>query len=544
VLCSLVLCAASWAPPSHAREALPPAVAARVRALALWEDTAWLRLLHYRSEPFNGFSSEVDGAAFFLSPRGYTDPKAELFATLRAFQRPIGNDPERHARCRFPARFHWLDQKLGLSAALPPLRCAKLEAFAARYRPDYVALMYAANSVDNPVSAFGHTFMVLKRAGPARRDVAVEYTPDTDTHNPLLYAFKGLTGMYRGRYRFHALSDKARYYLEEEGRDLWEYELALTRAEELQLIRHLWELSFTHFDYYYMSENCSYGMLAVLEAAVPRLELIEHTKFVVAPVDTVRALFETPGLVRNVRHRAARHDGSAPLRQQSPHRGHDSMRVVLGTGFTSQYADGFGTLGYRIALHDLADPPAGQPGLSQVGFMDIRVRYEAERRRFTLNELTFAELMTLHPLGVGFRPSWRARGYGLRLRDPGCKNQDCFAHGIDGSLGVSAATRGEVLTAFAMADAYVLFSGQLDGIGGSFVRAGVGPFAGVRLDADDAVVLLVTSSFAFLPGQATGTTYDVRGALRARLTNDVALGTEALLQPSAFEAQLLSYLYF
>jgi hypothetical protein len=221
------------------------------------------------------------------------------------------------------------------------------------------------------------------------------------------------------------------------------------------------------------------------------------------------------------------------------------MRILFGTGFTSQYADGFGTLGYRIALHDLADPPAGQPELSQVQFMDVRVRYEAERRRFTLNELTFAELMTLHPLGVGgFRPSWRARGYGLRLRDAGCRNQDCFAHGVDGSLGISVATPGELLTAFAMADAYVLFSGQFDGIGGSFVRAGAGPFGGVRVDAEDAAVLLITSSFSFLPGQSTRTTHEVRGALRARITQDVALGAEALLQPSAFEAQLLSYLYF
>jgi len=465
-------------------EPVPARVMARARALAVWEDPTWLRLLHYRSEPFGGVESEVDGAAFFLAPRGKTDPQAELFATLRALYRPLTKTPDSHARCRFPARFHWLNERLDLSD-LPRLRCPKFQAFWARTLPERVALVYAANSVENPVSSFGHTFLLLQRASAARLAIAVEYAPDTKAENPLVYAFKGLFGMYPGRYRFHRLEDKQRYYLDEEGRDLWEYELGLSQGEIAQLIRHLWELSFTHFDYYYMSENCSYGVLAVLEAAVPRLELIEHTKFVVAPVDTVKALFETPGLVTRIRHRPASHDGSAPLRQQSPHRGHDSMRVVLGTGFTTQYNDGFFTLGYRMALHDLADPPAGQPGLSQIQFMDVRVRYEAERRRFTLNAATFAELMTLHPLDVGFRPSWRVRAYGERFRDSGCDNEDCFGHGLDASLGLSAATPGQLLTAFAMADAYVLFSGQFDGIGGSFVRAGVGPFAGVRLDAED-----------------------------------------------------------
>ena len=176
--------------------------------------------------------------------------------------------------------------------------------------------------------------------------------------------------------------------------------------------------------------------------------------------------------------------------------------------------------------------------------MDVRLRYAAKSRRFTVNELTFAELFALHPLALGFEPSWRVRAHGTRIRDGGCPDDDCFAHGLDGSLGLSVATPDERVTAFAMADGYVLFSGELDGIGGSFVRAGIGPYAGLRLQPLYPLLAVVSGSFSYLPGQDTRMTYELRGSLRARLARNVALGVESLLQPDAVEAQFLSYLYF
>jgi len=497
--------------------------------------------VHYRSNTFGGVESEVDGARFFLSPDGSSDPQAELEATLRAFYRPPGGSRDTHARCRFPARLHWLDTKLEIARELAPVRCPKLARYRAAMAPESIALVYAANSLDSPVTAFGHTFLLFRRAGGA--DVTVEYTADTDTANPILYAFKGLFGMFPGHFRHQEANSKLKYYLDEE-RDIWEYDLALTTDELTQLVRHLWELASTHFNYYYMSENCSYGVLSLLEGAVPRLDLLDSTKYVVPPVDTVKALYRAPGVVRAVHRRLAQPARRVPAEQQAPHRGHGSMRFLLGNGLTSQNDDGFATLGYRIALHDLADPSPGQPALSQIQFMDLRLRYEARRRRLTVNELTFAELFALHPLSIGFEPSWRVRAHGSRIRDDGCPSDDCFAHGLDGSLGLALATGDERVAAFAMADAYVVFSGDIDGIGGSFVRAGVGPYAGFRIDALDSLLAVFSGTWSYLPGQSAGSTYELRGALRMALARDVALGVEGLLQPEAIEGQFLSYLYF
>lgn len=520
------------------------AVMARARALELWNDRAWLALVHYRSDLFGGVASAVDGAEFFLSPEGESNPRAELEATLAAFYRPLTGAADSHPRCRFPARLHWLDQQLHFVRALPQLRCPKLERHQASKTPASVALVYAGNSLDSPVTAFGHTLLLFRRRGEAtQNDIVVEYTAETGSENPLLYAYKGVFGLFRGRYYYHGASAKLSWYLEE-GRDLWEYELRLTRAERKQLTRHLWELSATYFDYYYATENCSYGVLVLLEGAIPRLALLGETKFVVPPVDTVKALFGSPGLVRAIHHRSARRKNSVPLLEQAPHRGHGSMRVVLGTGFTTQYDDGFATLGYRMALHDLADPPLGQPGLAQVQFLRVRARYEALRRRVTLNELTFAEMFALQPLRLGFEPSWRFRAHGLRLRDAGCESDDCFAHGLNGALGLSLATPDERVTGFVMADVLVLYSAELDGIGGSAFRAGLGPYAGIRVNAAGKLVGLLSGTWSYLPRQTLSHSYAVEAALRASVAGDVALGVEALLQPAASEVQLLSYLYF
>ena len=72
---------------------------------------------------------------------------------------------------------------------------------------------------------------------------------------------------------FHALPYfyKVREYNDYESRDLWEYDLNLSPRAVAMLVAHLWELGSTYFDYFYLSENCSYHSLAVLGVAEPSL---------------------------------------------------------------------------------------------------------------------------------------------------------------------------------------------------------------------------------------------------------------------------------
>jgi hypothetical protein len=310
----VVLAALALAPAAAADAGAPSALDAslrRARALRLAEDPGWLRLGHWNRTPV-GWKSEADGSRFFRSLRGKTNPAAELDATLRGLfdARPVRDELE-DAQCRFPARLAFLAARLGLDPArLPRRRCPRLEEFLGRLQARSATMVFSSYYVNNPSSSFGHTFLRLNKAEEARPgksfellDYGVDYSATVDTKNALLYAFKGLFGLFRGVFLHYAYYYKVREYADAESRDLWEYDLDLTPAEVAMLAAHIWELGGTWFQYWYLDENCSYHVLGALEAAAPRFSLLEHVGAVVLPSDTVKALFRNPGLVRSVHYR-------------------------------------------------------------------------------------------------------------------------------------------------------------------------------------------------------------------------------------------------
>ena len=88
-----------------------PAVADReIRDLASHQQ--WLHLLHYRIHPYTfRFLSQNDSPEFFLAKDGKRDAYAELVANINAFLMQ-GQGENESAQCRFPARYHWLKQRL------------------------------------------------------------------------------------------------------------------------------------------------------------------------------------------------------------------------------------------------------------------------------------------------------------------------------------------------------------------------------------------------------------------------------------------------
>jgi hypothetical protein len=309
--------------PSYPRASDPyvESLIARARALQLWEQPQWHKLLHYRLGMFGkgflggGYTSEADGVGFFLAPRGKVDPQGELEATIRSLFAPptaakpgAAPDPNDHPLCRFPARFMFLRQVLEIDVRrLPVTRCPDAERFIQELDSSSLSLIFSAYYLNNPASAFGHTFLRFNRrntlaTGERREllDYGIDYSADVDTGNAVIYAIKGLTGMFPGTFKRIPYYYKVRAYNDYESRDLWEYELNLQPAQLLMLSAHLWELGHTYFAYYYLSENCSYHILSLLEVADPSLDLISHVVSPVIPADTVKALYAHPGLVRKV----------------------------------------------------------------------------------------------------------------------------------------------------------------------------------------------------------------------------------------------------
>ncbi|MBI1398218.1 MAG: DUF4105 domain-containing protein [Betaproteobacteria bacterium] len=284
----------------------------RAERAGLAGDPQWLRLGHYRPTWWGGFRSEADDPGFFNSPRGKTDPRAELAATIRAFFSDTPEtDTQQNPQCRFVARYHWLKARLDFDPArLPERPCRRFLRWRGEIDPVSVTLVFPAAYINSPASMYGHTLLRFDGRAQTERtrllDYAVNFAAHTGRDNGLAFAYKGLFGGYEGRFSLTPYYLKITEYSDLESRDIWEYRLALGPDEIERLLEHVWELGPTRFDYYFLDENCSYQLLWLLDVASPRLHLTDRFPLWVIPADTIRAVLDEPGLVTDIRFRPSR----------------------------------------------------------------------------------------------------------------------------------------------------------------------------------------------------------------------------------------------
>ncbi|MFL5418081.1 MAG: DUF4105 domain-containing protein [Myxococcales bacterium] len=617
-----------------------PELVAAAKSKSLAQERAWLRLGHWRAKLLGRWESEADGPALFLSPDGKDDPAAELEATLTGFfaatdpapAGPLANPLLEHPQCRFPARFAWLAAAIPIDLArLPPRACPRFDAFWKKVSARSAALVFSSYYLTSPASAFGHTFLRLGRGEVAATgerldlvDQAVDFAAVTNTSNAVLYAFDGLFGLFKGEFTARPYFYKVREYADFESRDLWEYELSLDPRQLGMLVAHLWELGQTWFDYYYVTENCSYHVLSALEAADLDADLLSHVGPATIPADTVKALFLNPSLVREVRFRpsartqlAARTEGltsaeldtvetladrgEAPgldalpatdqarvvdaaldlvdvrhfrdlvggvpavdaLRQKllntrsaiavaspplsivppslgGPERGHASLR--LGVGGSASSDDGPGVvLDGRVALHDLADPPAGFSPRTQIEFLKFRLTVPERNPSLRLDEFSLVEVTNLNPIDRFDRhPSWKLRVGATRVEDGGCATCVAGLFSIGGGPGY--VSRGGTFSAALTGDADLLAAPSLQGISGTGVRAGVGPGMLLRLLTGERTALVATGTWRYLPWSNPETSYDLSVEGRLHL-GPVSLAARWRKAPLAEQGSLVLLWY-
>ena len=285
----------------------------RAKREKMAESAAWLKLIHY--QPLwlgRGHKSIVDAKEFFLAPEGKSNPEAELLETLRGFFSTEENGPEKQTiQCAFPARFALLDSMLHFDLVrLPRQSCPRFEEWRRALDVEGVTLVYPAAYLNNPASMFGHTLLRLDAKGQTETTrllaYGASYAAATNESSGLFFAFRAIAGLYRGVFSVSPYYKQVHEYNDIENRDIWEYQLNFSGEELDQIVRHLWELGSTWFVYYFFDENCSYQLLALLEAAVPRLEVAQGFPLWVIPPETVRAAVMEPGLVRQSTYRASK----------------------------------------------------------------------------------------------------------------------------------------------------------------------------------------------------------------------------------------------
>lgn len=272
---------------------------------AIAESKQWSHLLHYRKHPFTGrYISQNDSPNFFLAENGKSSLLAELKTDLQQFL-ISGVADNQSAQCQFPARYNWLKQQLP-ELSFVDQSCSELEEWRAQLSAEYLTLVFPASHINSPSSMYGHTFIRLDKKDVTSNKLlaysvnfAANANPDD---NELVFTWKGLTGGYPGVVSVLPYYAKTNEYSHMEYRDIWEYKLNLSKEETDQFVSHIWETKDTFFDYFFFDENCSYRLLALLDASSERIDVTDDFMFSAMPVDTIRAL-QQRGIVEATEYR-------------------------------------------------------------------------------------------------------------------------------------------------------------------------------------------------------------------------------------------------
>ena len=260
----------------------------------------WLLLLHWQDQYNPEAHSLVTGKDFFFSPDGRFDSKAELNALL-AKLRITTVDETTRLFCRFPARIGFIRDQFSNAAFANKIPknlspCDDFNEWSNALGKGPISLIFASAYSSAPASLFGHTFIRFRQNENSEiddiRDYAANFSALTDeeNENAFIYAWKGLTGGYDGRFTVAPYYQKINEYSMVESRDLWEYTLDLNSPERQRFKEHLWDLiANVNIGYYYLDENCSFHVIKLIEAARPGLNLNSGGLFVL-PGQTLKAV--------------------------------------------------------------------------------------------------------------------------------------------------------------------------------------------------------------------------------------------------------------
>ncbi|MDP1540365.1 MAG: DUF4105 domain-containing protein [Moraxellaceae bacterium] len=229
---------------------------------------------------------------------------------LAAAQQQDLTTPDTHLRCRFPARYAWLQTKYPEQTQnWPEQPCPALNQWLKDLDTNQITLVFASDYLNNPSSMFGHTLLRLdsrQHSDDVRLlSYAINYSAQTNTTNGLEFAWKGLTGGYPGAFSLLPYYEKVKEYNDWESRDLWEYELSFEQEEVNRLQLVYWEWREFTSPYYFFTRNCSYELLGLLEMAQPSLDLQSRFNWHAMPTDTLRAVLDQPNLLKRITYRAA-----------------------------------------------------------------------------------------------------------------------------------------------------------------------------------------------------------------------------------------------
>jgi hypothetical protein len=229
-----------------------------------------------------------------------------------------------------------------------------------------------------------------------------------------------------------------------------------------------------------------------------------------------------------------------PPSERAPQLGHGSSRWGAGGGHSSSDGE-LVVLDFRLALHDLGDPPEGYPPLAQLEFLTARLLYAPRANRVLLDEGWLVQIVSLTDVSrFELKPSWRVRLGAATVWDAGC--HECLAG--EAELGGGLSKKLGPIDLYAGVDVSLEGAPALSGIDGRAIRLGAGPGGLARLRLGKFAILLADARWRYLPAAEPRQTFDLRGTLRIPLGRSLALSLEARRTPSADEGSLVLHAFY
>ena len=218
----------------------------RAQELRLAQQPVWKSLLHLHED-----KPQIPHPDFLLTWPAF-NPEAELRATLELL-----HTEGQAAACRFPARTLWLQSQM----ALPNLdteKCPEIQEFVSKAPFEKLELVFADESVTQPASILGHSFLKISGARQGHLiEHAVSFYTHAETINLPKLLWESLITGKKGLFSLTPYALEERKYLEDEQRNLWYYEISTTPFQRSLIRNHLFELKNSELTYYFHRYNCA-----------------------------------------------------------------------------------------------------------------------------------------------------------------------------------------------------------------------------------------------------------------------------------------------
>ncbi|MGK0367267.1 MAG: hypothetical protein ACI9QD_000401 [Thermoproteota archaeon] len=242
----------------------------------------WKRLLHYKYALIRERSNITD-KKFFLSSAGELEPKTELKAIIKNLIYLQRNT----IQCHYPARVKWLGKQMKLpEGSLNFKVCPEYLKFKKKYKLSKASLFYVIEPTTRSLFDNG-TIQIKFESYNKKRRRKDKWILDFETTEKATYSNITI-GSRLGQYKIKKYDP---YFAP--AKDLWQYDLNLSRYQKELFIDHLWELTKTHSRLSSVHKNQSYRMFSFIEALFPTVDIISETPHYSLNIDFLKILVKS-----------------------------------------------------------------------------------------------------------------------------------------------------------------------------------------------------------------------------------------------------------